>query len=474
MAEKEKARVQSKFNFFAILEDTITDVIEFVLRFIGVTLLCLFRPQLCIARYREAETLPAGIFPRPYTYLVLCVFIFIKGFYWISQSTLKGPESPTSDDSFLIKIHEFVGKLGDISTLQIILSVFPTIVVILFLSLLVTLLHRPFVDTQYRQASHVFSYIFGAQIVGALVILALFVGAARWNVFGTGIYVAFGLFISGAIALVITSTGSLKAWFDIHVIHRLAKFGLYLFYAVIVILITFAYFSTIVAAYSKLESSESSVPSTQKGALLTGAEDDKDFVLTVYHVTSENHRLTLSMLLQNKGERPYFLHDKASAMIMNISPDQLEQLVSPDGPAQAQQELAREYLRLLAKGYARVDLALQEKFSHQEHLIRPGEQRLVSYQAPLAGIKIVNQAIGGVISLPVARFNANGSLSYMTISQELGVSSRDLYTKLDNEKLKADKEIDEDVARLQKVFSEIREKLDRAREEKKGAEIKPE
>ena len=471
--EKNSVKSKSNFNFFAILEDTISGVIEFVIRFIGITLLCLFRPKLCIARYRQAEELPVGIFPRPYTYLVICIFSFIKGLYWISQTTPAGLNNSIHDETVLVKIHGLVENLGEISTLQIILSVFPTIAVILFLSLIITLLHKPFSKVTYRETSHAFSYVFGAQAIGVLILFVVFTVSIEQNLFGSGDAIATISFMLGAIMLIIVSTIFLRAWYGVNVKHISSKFGLYFLYFFLSIGIAIVYFSTISGAYTKLETNESkSIASQNISTGDTTSHVDKINV-TVYHIQSDNNHLIFSLLLQNNSNIPYYLHGKGSAMIMNILPTDLSKMISSNDQAEKNLELLHEYLELMNAGYARVDLTLVEKLSEGEHLIRPGQQQLVTFDGPISEKIILNQIFSWIIRIPVAGFNPDGTLTYTSIGEDIGSSTRDIYKNLDKEKMKTDKEIDETVDELQKVFEQTRQEIKRLIEQDEATNIDP-
>lgn len=468
MTNQQKTNTQSKFNFFAILEDTISGVIEFFLRFVGVTLLCLFRPGLCITRYRQAGELPAGVFPRPYTYLVLCIFVFIKGLHLISQSTPAGPDKLASDSSFLVKTHEFVDKLGDITTIQIILSVFPTVVVILFLSLVVSLLHRPFTQVDYRQASHAFSYIFGAQIIGALSLIVLIISLGRLGILDLNVGLAVTVTIISVIALALSSTLSLKAWYDIRAKHVLAKLGLYLPYVLIVLAVGLAYFSTMIAAYSELEYDAAGTGVSGQTLSSDKGVADAGLNLTIYQDSVNSNQVSFSILLENRSDRPYLLHDKGSAVIMNVSENQLKKITAPDEPTDVHLELIREYLKRLESGFFRVTLTQVQDDPRIGRLIRPGEQRFVTFQGKVAGGIVVSESFSSELSLPVARFNADGSVTYTTITQKLGASYRDMHTNLEIEKLRSDRKIDEQVAKAQQLFDDTLRQLEKTLEKKQA------
>ena len=457
MIDKKKAIDSSRFNFFTVLEDTISGVIEFILRFVGTTLFSLFRPHKFIQRYHEADVLPADVLPRPYTYLVMSIFVFLKGFYWVSQSPPAEIKTP-AEVSYVVKIHELVSKLGDTSTVQIILSVFPSVATILSLSVLISLLHKPFVTPQYRQTTHIFSYVFGAQIVGTLIIFTLFLilSAQAESDFAVGAVVLF--FTAGVFCLLISGTLSLRHWFAISVTSKISNLALHLGYTALTIAISFAYFSSIVGAYSELESSETL--SIGEG-LIIPVNKHKKLILTAYRVEAKNERLTISIFAQNHSDEPYYLHSKASAILVNPPDDDLQLPSSDVALDELHEAYLQEYLKALEVGYSRIELALQKPQSY-EKLIRPGKQNSVTYEASISGVIALRSAIGGgYIMIPIANLHKDGSFTYDTVNVGLGKTFQDLHTGLAEEKQKADKIIDEEIKDMQLIFEGLRKDLEK-------------
>jgi hypothetical protein len=462
-AEQESQR-ESKFNFFAVLEDTISGVVEFFLRFFAVTVFCIFRPRRCMSGYRSAKLLPSGVFPSPYTYLIICVFLFLKGFDWIDKIAPRGDEASVPQGRFLVALHDAIEKLGEVTTLQIVLSVFPTIVVILALSAVVTLLLRRFTKADFRNTSYAFSYIFGSQIVGALVLIALVANAPRLGSSDWVMWASLGVFLAGALWLVVAASLALGAWFGLGTEKRWAVIANHLICGVLVVGIAFLYFNTIAAAYFRLHPQASIAVETGELPVVAPQAVKKDLGVTLYRTTLKKDTATYSILLDNKSEAVYFVHNRASAMVMSVSDKVFEELMKKidkmEGNTQEERlAVIKNYFKKLSVGYFRIDLALEDRADLQGRLIQPGESHFLRYKGSLQGRRILTDELNGEIMFPVARVNPDGSLSYAIVKKQFGAGNLDLEEGLERQRAKLEGNMDEQIHRMQEMFDSILSKM---------------
>jgi len=453
-----KDNSKSSFNFFVLLEDTIYGIVEFIGRFFTVSIFCIFRPSRFVSSYRMIEKPPSGIFPRPYTYLILCVFTFLKGLEYIPEISPKPDISDGAEASFLTNIYSLIDKLGETTTIQIIISVFPTVIVILLISFLMAFLHKYFIDLSYRKTSYVFSYIFGSQIIGALFIIVTITGAIHLlNLYGMKdlslavFFISLGFFLASSILLLLSAAFSIKKWFNIQVKHRLQKIGINLLYFIIVVGVAFAYFYTIAGAYSHLKIDETEL------AINSNKEKEK-FILKVYRSSIKNDEIEIDLLVNNQSKSTYLLHDKGSVFLFSAPEEVINKIKEKNEKFKSKdnhdlREFIMENIKKLTIGYNNFILSLSEKDNSRDTLIQAGEKKIIQYKGELEGNVILGRLFEVSIKIPIARVDDDGTISYDSVIAGLSKENQELYANLEREHKKIIKDIDKFIKAVEELFN---------------------
>lgn len=441
--DKKEKDDKSHFNFFAILEDTIEGVIEFVVKFIKVTFICIFKPKKFISDYKNNEAESRASLSRAYTYLIFCIFLFVKGISYVNIGTTNTDEIKTLGFGLFIEAaHELVAKAGEITTFHIFLNVFPAFIVILISSFLMGLVFKSFVNGGYRETSHIFSYVFGSQIIGALIIVLL-IKLLRFYGETGNIAAIFGSFFL-SIGLFSSAVISLKTWFDISLKNKYINSLSNVVYVILVGVISVSYFGAIVNAREKLETKM--IYGEVVGDNIS-QRIESELSVTIFDVELSENKLSLTLLFNNRGKNDYYISREGSMHtiggygkivdeIFNEFFDENDNII--EGKKTITKNLKNK-LKTNKMNFFRVDLKGKTK---NNIVVEGGGKSFIQYYADITGRGIKKIMFYGDVKIPVARLNNNGEFSYSSLNKSIDYKYKGMITRFTNEKKSNDEAYD--------------------------------